>query len=121
MSAGIVQRHPHFTLLGAWEKTQLLSMLNELDKECELMHAKVSDFDIVLIRFRYQCQLTYKPPRFLSLVEIEREKYYTRLQYFSDIGFTAIRMVIYEPRRLSRHKQLDRVKPVHLEIYLFPQ
>ncbi len=118
----IVQRHPYFSLLNSWEKTQVKSLLAELDKYCELMYAKTSDLsDITLINFRFQCELAFKVPKFLSLVEIEREKYYTRLLYFCDTGFTVIRLLLYEPVRLSRHKILDKIVPVHLEIYLLPQ
>ncbi len=86
------------------------------------MYVKTSDLsDITLVRFRFQCQLGYKPSRFLNLVEIEREKYYTRLLYFADIKFIAIRLVIYEPRKVSQIKHLDRAVPLHVEIYMFSQ
>ena len=122
VSMSIVQRHPYFSLLNSWEKTQLLSLLDELDKKCDLVLAKTSDLsDITLISLRFQCQLGYKPPQFLSLVEIDHEIYYTRLQYFADTGFTVVRLVMYEPKKLSRIKNLDRAVPVLLEIYLLPQ
>jgi len=56
-------------------------------------------------------------PRFLSLVEIRKEKHFNQEKYFYAGEFLVIRLVLYKPARISIN---DFIR-VSLELYLLPQ
>ncbi len=90
--------HPYFSLPDYWERPSRPATDSSRHETCKLARGKTSKLsDATSINMYFYCLLHFRVPKFLTLVEISKNRHHAEEKYFYDREFMTIRLVLYKP------------------------